>query len=129
MDNPQSIDWLDADGYPTDDAIARLEAWGDDAAQRCDSDTLRDTTDGAIEFMCRLWWTPEMGVRHVFSDAERAVYDLKADRRYVALSTLGWSGNELLMRAFQARWWRSQCIVAHRRGGHYVVEYPIETTA
>jgi hypothetical protein len=112
--------YLDDDGYPTDAAIQRLTEWGD---PRCLTDTPEFDVNGAIDFMRLLWWMPESGVSEMFSIDERNVYQLHDDRRYVKMSTGGWSGNEDLMQSFCERWWRNVNVVVRRRGGHYVLEY------
>ena len=108
---------LDGDGYPTEECLKKLTAWPD--------------VDGALDFMRAHWWAADWGVREQLSEAARAF--IRADeleamfggpRRYVAMSTGGWSGNESLIRALQANkmvW--IFCFVAQRRGGHYIFQY------
>jgi hypothetical protein len=112
--------YLDATGYPTEAALRRLTEWGDEA---CSNPQPEVDVNRAIDFMRSLWHLPEWGVSETFSETERTVYQLDETRRYVKLSTGGWSGNEDLLHAFQSRWWRARSIVIQQRGGLYVIEY------
>lgn len=47
-----------------------------------------------------LWWNPEWEVSENITIDERNVYGLDDERRYVKMSTGGWSGNKELMWAF-----------------------------
>lgn len=108
------------DEYPTNVELQRLEMWGDPSDPNLTSPC---DVNGAIDFMRSCWWMSSWGISEEFTQEERAVYHLSDDKRYVKMSTGGWSGNEQLMQAFRARWWRGLAIVVTRRGGHYVLEY------
>lgn len=108
--------YLDSDEYPTDEGLERLSNWS------------TNDINGAIEFMRELWHYDEWGVRDTFTDEERTVYHLDPDRRYVKLSTGGWSGNEDLMTAFRSNPLRREAILVARRAGHYVLEYVLVKT-
>lgn len=88
-------DWLDDDGYPTDEALRRVKRWP------------ADEPAGVLDFMRELWNFREWG------------WHQHGDTHHV--STGGWSGNEDLIRALQAnpvcwlRLWKQA-----RAGGHYI---------
>lgn len=122
-------EWLDDDGYPTEDALVRIETW-----------PINDIA-GCIAFMESLWWMADWGVSRDFSDAEKSVYFLDDDYEYVKFSTGGWSGNESLMSSFMGANYtcndllhndyyrangvmRRYRVVNKRRGGHYILEVP-----
>jgi hypothetical protein len=83
---------MDEDGYPTDETIAKIEAW----------DPL--DFEGLAEFLVSLW---------------RFKNYARFENGLLHLSTGGWSGNEDLIAAIPAHWsffykqqWRS--------GGHFI---------
>jgi hypothetical protein len=91
--------------YPTDEDLARIEAWP--------VDDLR----GLFDFIRERW---SLGY---WDEAE--VNPLKDPITSIAISTGGWSGNESLIGALQANqaawaitWYSS------RRGGHYEFRIP-----
>jgi len=103
--------FLDEDGYPTDDALAIVELW--------------PYTDekGWFTFIESIWamkhfgWSE--GVEPHDWDKDKNVY-------LYELSTAGWSGNESIIRAMEHNGflWH-QVWVQSRRGGHYIFEIPL----
>lgn len=104
---------LDADGYPTEAALAKIREWKIASSQ----DLL-----ALIRFIGELWyhrdgWSDD-GVQsaHLFGSTEIRYHQF-------SVSTLGWSGNESLIEALEQNWiawhlvWHSS-----RRGGHYVFQ-------
>jgi len=90
---------LDRDGYPTEEALARLSAWP------------HTDLEGWLEYARALWYYPEAAT----------VLDGKRYR----FATGGWSGNEDVIRAMSANavlWllaWESSS-----RGGLYLFSLP-----
>ena len=86
-------EWLDDDGYPTDEALERVAAWPQ-----------ADIT-GLIAFVRDLWRYPNFWTEE--SDCLR-------------ISTGGWSGNESLIAAMQRnRMFWIMCWHQSTRGCHY----------
>jgi hypothetical protein len=101
-------EWLDADGYPTEDALDRIEKW--------------PYTDprGWFEFIQAIWHFSSWGWKELTEPSDWKENTMVL-RYYV--STGGWSGNEDIIRAMQANhvlW--STTWVQTRRGGHYIFE-------
>jgi hypothetical protein len=100
---------LDDDGYPTEDALAKIEFWPAD----------EDIAE-LFSFMKSLWapggWYEDIGIPDTFN---------RTTNKYT-LSTGGWSGNESLIRSLQANrmvWF--QAWYSTTRGGKYVFLIPI----
>ena len=99
----EDYDWLDEEGYPTDAALERIEAW--EVTSRADFDNLMD-------FIRDLWWMSQWG------------FIVGPDRRFYTLITGGWSGNESIIQAlddnrmFTVFYW-----VLSERGGKFVYAY------
>jgi hypothetical protein len=100
-------DFLDDDGYPTDDALTIIEKWH------------WDDSKGWFKFINGIWHLASWGwgeglEKHEWNDND--VY------RY-HISTAGWSGNESIIRAMQENYmlW-SITWVQSRRGGHFIFE-------
>lgn len=102
---------LDEDGYPTDFALERIRSW--------------EYTEGwneLFEFIKPLWaysdmewWSEEHDVTTIECGEKVAVENV------FYISTVGWSGNESIIRALESNklfWW--DCWYQHRRGGHYI---------
>jgi len=88
---------LDADGYPTDETLERIEQWPpDDAIRLCEN-------------VVSIWWP----------DASYTTWG----KRWLQLHTNGWSGNEDLICSLQNNsvfwlmYWESS-----RRGGHHTLD-------
>lgn len=79
-DGTDDSEVLDAEGYPTESALRRLELWPWYDPQ------------GALEFMSRLWTFPERARQLPAEEGEKVSY---------GFSTGGWSGNEALIAAVQ----------------------------
>lgn len=89
-------EWLDKDGYPTQEALWKIEKW-----DYLDFEEL-------IKFIQSIW---------TFKDY------IHTEDDKVYLSTAGWSGNEDIIEALRNNlvFW-SLCWESSRRGGHYVFD-------
>lgn len=95
-------EYLDEDGYPTEEALDLVKGWGHE--------------DGFVELLetvGQIWKYPDY-------------FECKGPGQY-EISTGGWSGNEDLIEALQgnAMFWLC-CWVQSTRGGHYIFEVPEE---
>jgi hypothetical protein len=89
-------DYLDEDGYPTEEALNKIADW-----------SYRDI-QGLIDFVSELWRFKE------YSKVEANVW---------SLSTGGWSGNEDIIKALgNNRVFWLFCWESSQRGGHYVFD-------
>ena len=108
-------EWLDEDGYPTDDALDRIEHWP------------YNDPKGWFKFIENMWHLRSWGwTEGYFEDHHE--YD-SADKYRYYISTCGWSGNEDIIRAMQDNknlWYHTW--VQSRRGGHYIFEVKDETS-
>lgn len=109
---------FDADGYPTDETLARIREWPIDTMA---------AAAAAMDFVGRAWSYP----KYWECEAEWPDPDWPSHprRRYV-FSTGGWSGNEDLVGAIEANQ-MLQMIGAWswRRGGHYEYRFPLPEPA
>jgi len=100
-------DFLDDDGYPTENALEAIEKWHWDDAR------------GWFKFIEELWHLHSWGWKE---KTEKHDYQDKIVLRYY-ISTAGWSGNESIIRAMQKNDWMWHLNwVQSRRGGHYIFE-------
>jgi len=102
-----NADFLDDDGYPTEDALTIIEKW-----------SWEDST-GWFEFIKSIWHLRSWG----WSECE--VIDEVTDKRgwCYYISTAGWSGNESIIRSMEKNdmlW--ALTWVQSRRGGHYIFQ-------
>jgi hypothetical protein len=105
------IEYLDDDGYPTDEALNKIAHWQGDMKE-------------FFEFIHSIWHLKSWGwhseeIDHEFIKDERVIrYDI---------STAGWSGNEAIIRAMEKNFllWHLTWVQS-RRGGHYIFEVRIE---
>jgi hypothetical protein len=106
-------DFLDDDGYPTEDALEIISIWH------------WNDPKGWFKFIEEIWYMPSWGWReydepHPRNDMEQ--YKDRIVHKY-NISTAGWSGNESIIYAMQENrmmWclnWEQS-----RRGGHYIFE-------
>lgn len=106
-------DFLDEDGYPTEQALEIVEKWHWDDAK------------GWFKFIEGLWAYHDFGWKekdepHEWKDHKQ--YKDKIVHRYY-ISTAGWSGNESIIHAMQRNDWMWYLNwVQSRRGGHYIFE-------
>ena len=106
-------DFLDEDGYPTEQALEIVEKWHWDDAR------------GWFKFIesiwhMRSWGWSEYDEPHEWSNMEQ--YKDVMVHRY-DISTAGWSGNESIIHAMQDNTWMWHLNwVQSRRGGHYIFE-------
>jgi hypothetical protein len=98
-------EWLDEDGYPTDEALEEIKNWHYDKGWI-----------SLMEFVKSIWWAADWGWRE---ENTEGLYGITTITYYI--STGGWSGNESLIYALQENtafwmmnWFQSQ------RGGHYI---------
>jgi hypothetical protein len=101
-------DYLDEDGYPTEEALELIEGWH------------FTDIEGWFKFINSLWhlkswgWHEGTGKHDWDKDKEVYLYNI---------STAGWSGNESIIGAMQKNWmcWAISWVQS-RRGGHYIFE-------
>ncbi len=104
----ENANFLDEDGYPTDDALTIVENWDDQDPR------------GWFAFIEKIWAMKYFGW-NTQREPHELIKDVEVDRWY--LSTAGWSGNESIIRAMQQNemmWYFHW--VESRRGGHYIFE-------
>lgn len=101
---------LDEDGYPTELALARIEAWH------------WSDKKGWFDFIEGIWYLASWGWSAGYEDHEYTK-DERVYRLYI--STAGWSGNESLIGAMKQNFmlWGTTWVQS-RRGGHYIFEIP-----
>ena len=90
-------EYLDADGYPTDEALDKIRDWDYKDAM------------GWFDFIKTIWWAFEWGWTEEYGNAS-----------HLSISTGGWSGNEEIIDAMRKNhmlW--NYTWYEHRRGGHY----------
>lgn len=104
----QECEWLDEDGYPTEDALELIEKWHFNDAK------------GWFNFIHNIWYMPGWG----WGEGEDK-HDFYKDRKVYRydVSTAGWSGNESIIRAMErnSMMWHLNWVQS-RRGGHYIFE-------
>lgn len=100
-------DFLDDDGYPTDDALTIIEKWH------------WNDCDGWFKFIESIWHLKSWGWKE--GEAIDEITNKKTWCYYI--STAGWSGNESIIRAMQKNdmMWHMTWVQS-RRGGHYIFE-------
>lgn len=99
--------FLDDDGYPTDDALEIITLWNWNDAK------------GWFEFIKSLWAYSDWGWN------EQEVIDEVTNKREWCyyISTAGWSGNESIIGAMEKNTWMwGLNWVQSRRGGHYIFQ-------
>ena len=104
-------DFLDEDGYPTDDALTIIEKWH------------WDDCDGWFKFIESIWHLRSWGWSEGLVPEDNG-FDIKNKQQYeYHISTAGWSGNESIIRAMQKNdmMWHMTWVQS-RRGGHYIFE-------
>jgi len=100
-------DFIDEDGYPTEDTLRIIELWP------------FDNSKGWFEFIRDNWHLAHWGWRE-----QEAIDEITNDKNWCYyVSTGGWSGNESIIGAMQKNWvlW-NVCWAQSRRGGHYIFE-------
>lgn len=109
----EEIDYLDEDGYPTDEALDKIKNW-----------EIKDFSEleKIFDFVGDLWSYPEYWrVKTSLTNWETG----QGLKQYT-ISTGGWSGNESLIGAMQDNpilW--GMTWISSRRGGHYEFEVKI----
>ena len=107
-------EYLDEDGYPTEEALEKIESWP------------YDDPKSWFKFIGNIWHLRSWGwTEGSYKENES---DKKDKYRYY-ISTSGWSGNEDIIRAMQENnilW--SDTWVQSRRGGHYIFEVKNESS-
>jgi len=107
-------EWLDEDGYPTEESLNKIKTWP------------YDDVEGLFDFIHDMWAYAESGYwseKIVTQDDFNIHLEYDEPRKRYYLSTAGWSGNESIIRALQENqmiW----CLnwIQSRRGGHYIFE-------
>jgi len=84
--------------YPSKEELDYFENW----------DIQRDGWQVLVDYLQSLWWNGDSGV--------------KVGRKYLSLSTWGWSGNEEIIDELQKTLFWTFCWYSSRRGGHYKFE-------
>jgi hypothetical protein len=105
-------DYLDDDGYPTEDALSIIENWG------------WEDKRGLFKFMESIWHLRTWGWSEGEEDHE---WDKGSQVYRYNISTGGWSGNESIIGALQSNsllW--ALAWVQSRRGGHYIFEVALD---
>lgn len=107
----ESGEYLDEDGYPTDNALTIIKLWH------------WDDFKGWFKFIESIWHLRSWGWSEGLVPKDNG-FDLDGKQKYeYHISTAGWSGNETIIRAMQENdmMW-SLSWVQSRRGGHYIFE-------
>lgn len=97
---------LDEDGYPTDQALNAITFWNPDDRK------------GWLGFIESIWWGKAHGSWETITSINGHVI--------YGISTLGWSGNESIIKAMRENdaWWG--LFYSEYRGGHYELELVLE---
>lgn len=100
----------DADGYPTDEELHKIQFWDPDDHQ------------GLYDFVKSLWRWPETGcVLQPIADDYRISPRTDGAQHWV-LCTGGWSGNEDIIAAMRSSLFNLMYWVSSHRGGRTVFE-------
>lgn len=101
-------EFLDEDGYPTDDALTIVEKWH------------WDDPKGWFKFIENIWYLRSWGWGEGVADHE---WQKDTQVYLYEISTAGWSGNESLIHAMMKNdmLWNTTWVQS-RRGGHYIFE-------
>lgn len=101
-------DYLDEDGYPTEDALNHIKEF-----------PVTGSAKELLDFVRSLWnWDNMAGIEerpHPFKDGEV--------EHIMWFSTGGWSGNEDLIRALKSNFLGQMLWVKSERGGHHEYSY------
>ena len=106
-------DFLDEDGYPTQDALTIVELWP------------FEDSNGWFIFIESLWYMKSFGwASEVCVPNE---YRPEVQARVYHISTAGWSGNESIIRSMEKNesLWHYHWVQS-RRGGHYIFEVELD---
>lgn len=108
--NKDTVELVDGDGYPTEEALEIVCRWPFTLDKK-----------EFFEFIKSIWWRADWGWDEGEEDAEYTD-DPKVYRYYI--STGGWSGNESIIQAIKKNEFLMWSItwVQSRRGGHYIFE-------
>ncbi len=101
----------DQDGYPHNFELERIKGW----------DLQKDGDEGLLDLIEECWHWPDLG----FIKKSGVTRFFKKKCWKIKLHTLGWSGNEDLIRALQENefFWLLYWVKSER-GGHYEFEIP-----
>ncbi len=101
----------DQDGYPHNFELERIKGW----------DLKKDGVEGLLDLVEGCWWMADEG----FVKRNGRTYSFRKPCIKLELHSLGWSGNEDIIRALQENeffwilYW-----VKSERGGHFYFEVP-----
>lgn len=107
----------DEDGYPTQAAVDVISTWYDPTYSNKSVHDLFDFIK-SIWYMASYGWHEEI-VAHPFRDRQQV--------RQLQVSTVGWSGNEAIIKALgnnESVW--NSVWVQSRRGGHYIFQIDLD---
>ena len=98
--------FLDINGYPTEEALAKISNWSNDSISDC------------FDFIKELWSYPDYWREKVFFDEGEEKW-----KKQIDMSTGGWSGNEDLLAALRNNIliWSSAWVLC-ARGGKFIFE-------
>jgi hypothetical protein len=103
-------EYFDEDGYPTEETLYRISSWN-----------YQQGWSELLAFVHNIWYYANDGYWTVEKDVVVREYpNYKRVADVYNISTVGWSGNETIIRALQDNWmfWNF-CWEQSRRGGHY----------
>lgn len=109
-------DPLDEDGYPTQAALDVVVKWYN-SSYICERDKEWFEFIKSIWYMKSYGWHEEI-LDNPYREGEKVLH--------YHISTVGWSGNESIIRAMQENdfLWEMRWVQS-RRGGHYIFEVPL----
>jgi len=107
-----NAEWLDGDGYPTDEALEKITKWP------------WEDIPGLFKFVEDIWFFAEDG--YLWRDKE-PLEEFGGVYQIWNLSTAGWSGNESIIDAMKQNFiiW-SQTAYSWKRGGHHQFRLKVE---
>lgn len=102
-------EYLDTDGYPTDEALDKIRDWD------------YNDVKGWLNFIKSIWWASEWG----WTETTGVNLTFDEPQYEYHISTGGWSGNEEIIDAMRKNYilW-NLAWYEHRRGGHYMFAIP-----
>lgn len=105
----ETIGYLDSEGYPTDEFLQFIKSFGENTMPIMDF----------VELVCENWHHGNYGYK---------LHKKYKGKRKFELHTLGWSGNEEIIRDIIGNIYLTHFYMKYyqwRTGGHYYFEIPI----